>query len=282
MFHVRDQGRLQRGVNEFIDAESSEQRVRAHAGNQAGAAAEQSGLWSTEQLVSAIGDDVDSAAQAVENAALSANAEMREIDERSAAQILHQRDVFLAGQIDQFRGRWLLGETCDFEIRAMHAKQQPRAIIDRVLVVGDTCPFVVPTSRRIAPDFAITSGIRNDPPISTSSPRETMTSPPSARELSASSTAAALLFTTMVAISTPSYALGQQLFEQAINVDVALAPFSGIDIELQIAVAGGSFADVLERGFTQRRASEIGMQNDTGGIDDRPQRVAERCRATRA
>ena len=58
--------------------------------------------------------------------------------------------------------------------------------------------LVVPTSRSVAFDFDITSGMRNEPPISTSSPRETMTSPPSASELSASRTAAALLLTTMV------------------------------------------------------------------------------------
>ena len=40
------------------------------------------------------------------------------------------------------------------------------------------------------------SGMRNDPPISISSPRETITSPPSARVLRARKTAAALLFTT--------------------------------------------------------------------------------------
>ena len=40
--------------------------------------------------------------------------------------------------------------------------------------------------------------MRNDPPISTSSPRETITSPPSASVFSASRTAAALLLTTIV------------------------------------------------------------------------------------
>ncbi len=42
----------------------------------------------------------------------------------------------------------------------------------------------------------MTSGMRNDPPISTSSPRETATSRPLARLSSMSSTAAALLLTT--------------------------------------------------------------------------------------
>ena len=62
--------------------------------------------------------------------------------------------------------------------------------------------MVAPTSRRIAPLLAMISGIRNAPPISISSPRDTITSLPCASEFSPSSTAAALLFTT-VAASAP-------------------------------------------------------------------------------
>ena len=47
--------------------------------------------------------------------------------------------------------------------------------------------------------FLDTSGIRNFPPISTSSPRETTVSPPEASAVNMSSTAAALLFTAMAA-----------------------------------------------------------------------------------
>ena len=51
-------------------------------------------------------------------------------------------------------------------------------------------------SRGGAPDWRITSGKRNDPPISTNSPRETTTGLPAANPESASSTAAAQLLTT--------------------------------------------------------------------------------------
>ena len=56
--------------------------------------------------------------------------------------------------------------------------------------------MVVPTSRSRAPLFRRMSGIRNDPPISTSSPRETTTSIPSATVLSARISADAALLTT--------------------------------------------------------------------------------------
>ena len=63
--------------------------------------------------------------------------------------------------------------------------------------------LVVPTSRSRAPPLRSTSGMRKEPPISTSSPRLTSTSVPSASVLTARSTAAAQLLTTTVA-STPS------------------------------------------------------------------------------
>ena len=77
--------------------------------------------------------------------------------------------------------------------------------------------------------------MRKEPPISTSSPRETMTSPFSASVLSASRTAAALLLTTMVEIAglaplagtrrvyTSIYSFIEEFAEQAIDVHVALA-----------------------------------------------------------
>ncbi len=56
--------------------------------------------------------------------------------------------------------------------------------------------MVVPTSRRRHPPWTMTSGTRNAPPISTSSPRLTTTSRPRASAARARRTAAALLFTT--------------------------------------------------------------------------------------
>ena len=58
---------------------------------------------------------------------------------------------------------------------------------------------MVPTSTSRAPERASTSGMRKPSPISTSSPRETSTSRPSARAATARSTAAALLLTTSAA-----------------------------------------------------------------------------------
>jgi hypothetical protein len=59
--------------------------------------------------------------------------------------------------------------------------------------------FVVPTSTSRAPEAARMSGIRNEPPISISWPREITTSCPPAVAARASSTPAALLLTASAA-----------------------------------------------------------------------------------
>jgi hypothetical protein len=55
--------------------------------------------------------------------------------------------------------------------------------------------FVAPTSTSRAPAAAMISGMRKEPPISISSPRDTTTSRSFARAASAMTRAAALLFT---------------------------------------------------------------------------------------
>src|SRR5436309_612502 len=65
-----------------------------------------------------------------------------------------------------------------------------------------------------APESRITSGIRNEPPISTSCPRETTTSLPLHKAVKASSTAAALLFTTSAA-SLPNRAVSKPATSEA-------------------------------------------------------------------
>ena len=122
--------------------------------------------------------------------------------------------------------------------------------------------------------------MRNEPPISTSSPRETMTSPPSASAFSASSTAAALLLTTMV--ETSRSPVVQQLRKQATDMDVALAALAGGQIELQIRVALRDLGNMLQRRLRERRAPEVGMQDDARGVDDRTQRVAPANRSIAA
>src|ERR1700738_2101536 len=102
-----------------------------------------------------------------------------------------------------------------------------------------------------APERRMTSGIRNPPPISTNSPRATMTSLPFARGVNIKSTAAAPLLTIAAASAPPA----------------ASAPRR----ELQRRVAAGDGGGGLRRGGRQGRPAEVRVEDHPRGIDDRPQ-----------
>ena len=65
-------------------------------------------------------------------------------------------------------------------VAGVHLHDQPGPLAQGIGVVGQVGAVVVPTSTMTAPALAITSGMRKAPPISTSSPRETITSRPGA------------------------------------------------------------------------------------------------------
>ena len=121
--------------------------------------------------------------------------------------------------------------------------------------------FVVPTSTIRAPEWARTSGIRKPSPISTSSPRETTTSRPAASAASASKTAAALLFTTSAA-SAP------------VRRRSASATWSWRDPRVpDDRSSSGSSTRRRRRSrvrarLGQRGASQVGVDDHPGGVDD--------------
>src|SRR5690242_14868673 len=53
---------------------------------------------------------------------------------------------------------------------------------------------------------------------------------------------------------------------------IAFPALAMLDVELKVGITAGNLAHSLQRGISQRRASQIGMQDDARGIDDRAQR----------
>ena len=109
------------------------------------------------------------------------------------------------------------------------------------------------------------SGMRNAPPISISSPRETIASRPRASVLSTSSTAAALLLTT-VASSAPVSSQSRSR-----TMIVALAAPAASQIELKRNRIAHRDRRRLDRLLGDQRAAEIGMQHGAGEVEDRAQ-----------
>ncbi len=108
--------------------------------------------------------------------------------------------------------------------------------------------------------------MRKPSPISTSSPRETITSPSRLVAASASSTAAALLLTT----SASAAPVRAHSTSRTWRWRVARSPRGQVDLEIGVRAGGGG--DRGERLGRQQRASQVGVGDDAGGVDHAPQR----------
>ena len=109
------------------------------------------------------------------------------------------------------------------------------------------------------------SGMRNAPPISISSPRDTIASRPSASVLSTIRTAAGI-------VVDHGRVLGAgQLAQQAAQMIVALAALAVGEIELQRDRVAHRRDCRLDGLLGDQRAAEIGVQHRAGEIEHRPQ-----------
>ena len=59
-------------------------------------------------------------------------------------------------------------------------------------------------------------------------------------------------------------------------MNIAPATRTGLDLELKIGKLSGSFVEVCERRFSQWSAAQVGVQDDTGRVNDRTEGVRQR------
>ena len=131
--------------------------------------------------------------------------------------------------------------------------------------------LVVPTSRSRAPALCTISGMRKPSPISTSWPRETTISRPPASAASASTSAAAPLLT-QIAASAPvsSQHAARRRGPGASRARRSRGRARGSSSPRPTACTCAS------GGLGERRAPEVGVQDDARGVEHRAQRRLER------
>ena len=56
--------------------------------------------------------------------------------------------------------------------------------------------------------------------------------------------------------------------EEPVGVDIALAALAALQVILQVGIARGGLDQMGKRFRGQRRASQVGVQDDPRGIDD--------------
>ena len=117
----------------------------------------------------------------------------------------------------------------------------------------------------MAPETSKISGSRKLPPISTSCPRETITSRPAARAFKARTVAAGVVVDGRRGLGAG------QLAEQPRDPRGAPAARSVVEIELQVAIAASHLGHGRDGFVRERGPAQPGMQQDPGRVDHRPQ-----------
>ena len=125
--------------------------------------------------------------------------------------------------------------------------------------------MVVPISRSRAPLRTRMSGIRKEPPISISSPREITTSRPEASAAQRQQQRPRRIVHRQGVLRA-----GDGAKRLAAVVSPAAAS-AGVQVELQVAVPGRDRCHRRDGRRRQRRTAEVGVEHDAGGIEQRPE-----------
>ena len=156
-------------------------------------------------------------------------------------------------------------EALDPEVGRVHLEHERRlAGRSRARSRRGCTRFVVPTSRSRAPTDSSSSGIRNPSPISTISPRATTTSRPAAERTGDQGEGGRAVVDD---VDRRRRRAPQRRARPACARPRGAAA-SGEQVELDVGGPGGGDHRV-DGGLRERRAAEVGVDDDAGGVDDR-------------
>ncbi len=160
----------------------------------------------------------------------------------------------------------LRGETLDAVVRGVDLQHKPG--LRRRSRRHSPCRcvrLVVPTSTSRAPARAMMSGMRNAPPISISSPRETIASRPLRQRVEHEQHRGG------VVVDDRRVLGAGELAQQRAHMIVALAALAGVEVEFQRNGRAHGRDRRLDRRLGEQRAAEIGVQHRAGEIEHRTQ-----------
>ena len=183
---VEPQRPFQRSKGQLVDAERPQQRMFLHRFEELFPADDDSRLRPAEELVAAEGDHIDPGPDKLLHGRLAAA--RNELDRSirlplpTSAMTGSERSLPSAGKLG---GGYLGGKADSRRSCSMDLEEQGGFGGDRIRVIGGMGPVGGADLSEHAPLRRMTSGMRNEPPISTSSPRETTTSLPAGQELKA-------------------------------------------------------------------------------------------------
>ena len=185
---------------------------------------------------------------------------------RPGADVVDRPEPVRVRELDQLRELGLLGEPDDPEVAGMDAEDGGGFGPDGPAIIGQPGLVGRADLAQPCPETSKISGSRKLPPISTSWPRETITSRPAASARSASTVGAG------VVVHDRRRLGAGQLAEQCGDPGGPPPPRSVAEVELQVAVSGGDLRDRLDRLRGQRGPAQPGVEQHAGRVDHRSQR----------
>jgi hypothetical protein len=269
---IDGQRRLESGERELVDAERAREWVLAHPGHQRRIAGDDPGLRPTEQLVAAHRDDRGPGAQCVARRRLAGEPVGVERDEQAAAEIVNERHVRLARERNELLDGDVGDESLHREVRAVDLEDRAGVGTQHAAIVVEM--RAVRRAYLAQPRAALGHDIGNaeaSPDLDQLPTRDD--------RLSALGHCIEHEHERGRAVVHDQRVLGAgELAQQRGRVRVARSPGAALEIVFEVAEALGDGIDGRAGGRGQRRASEVGVQDDAGGVDRRAQRRAGAAR----
>ena len=241
----------------LVHTQHAEQRVAAQALDKRGIAGQDARLGTAQELIAAEGNEARAGGEAGGGQRL-VDAERPEVRHASAAQVFVDGDAALAAQRGQVAQLGAGGEARDTEIAGMDAQQQPRALVDGGAVIVQMRAVgradLAQNRAGARHDIGNAEAVADLDQLAArdhhfAARRELVQGQKDGRGI----------------VIHDDTAGAEQPFEQRRRVDIPLAAAALGEVVLEVAVAGRN------GGGPERRASEVGMEHDAGGIDDAPQ-----------
>ena len=259
---------FERGDGELVYAERAEKRVAANFCDEVAFAGDDAGLRAAEKFVAAEHHDVRAGFDAVAHERLD-DAVRGEIDEAAGAEVFDEREVCALRQRGEFLQRRLVGESGDLEIRWVDAEEHARFFGDGVFVVGEARAIggadFAERGAALRHDFGDAEAVADFDELAARDEDFAVARERCENEEHGGGA---------IVDDDSGFGAGEAL-EHTRGVDVALAARAGFEVVLEIRILRGGAAEFFDGGFGERRATEIGVQDDAGGVDDGLERLRE-------
>src|SRR5438067_3636825 len=252
------QGGLERGQRELVDAHRPRERVARHLPDRLLASEDDPRLWSPEQLVARERDHV---------AVLDGFRDGWFVANRlrgAAAEIVEQQEAVPAGDAGQVGERGRFGEAGDTEVRSVNPQQRGGAWRDRLLVVGGA------GSVRGSDLHHACAGQphhvwhpKRPADLDELAPRDDDL-PALAQRAQGEQDGGRVVVDDECGLASEKR--GQQAPDQA----GTFAALARLEVELEVAVAGRE-PEGVHRRLRERRAAEVGVEDDAARVDDAAQ-----------